>query len=887
MTLPRRGCEMRTRPRLLIALFASFVASILVWATFGSAYAFVLVVACACLFGPVAKSLGLSRRKRARVSITPPAGQQPTSPATDPAADMGDVVEERAAELPKVPEEASEQVSQELTREQPAPDAPKPDALARTTGEQLAGDIHALDAADTPQVPLMLADAQIQVEEDVQDAGDAEEPEGHDGPSFRWEELEHRLVGSLRLMGELRHIVEDIEGSDRPRCDAERHFAAGVRDTGVLEDEELPNRLILVELTRSGMLYIQGINAPMPYGSYLGLLSLEAHLNAMHLAARYYDDLSLVSTADLSRFATRLMRAVLDQAPVVDCADWSFLAMPWHTPFGRAEHGEWSTRHALSESLEGLALPWRLKAEFRANVQQGDIAIEFQATPGMAMAKHACLSEVGMVSTTRQMRAREASRYAALIGLLLVACSFDASKRIRRVWVQAIEDDPLHHRCLFSARIDRRTFSQLNLNSIGDPIATLASLGASMAEESGVLTGCRQLFHLGEATFCPPHRHDLLRLSERLLPASCALSLGARRVLDLSISEELPRELAADDICRNTHGTSAAASVRAILDVRDKTSDLTVWDAAERCARRIVDGTLPTDDLEALRKEMVEGDPISKALERAQMLIMRGDIPEAVDMLERELSSLDRDGYFRDTDAVAYRSFDSYAERVLYNRQTAADARTVALVPDAYLIAHVTLASLLIAGGSEDGHALERALAHSGRVLDMAPLNAPAHLLHATCLHMAGDTPQAQATLRAYLRHAFHPQGIGLAYLRLAEAAASEGDVECAYACYQMCLQAMPALMPQVFAEARALQEQGVIFPDDLNVREILSILERSDIPVAPTQMTYMALLDGACASVDAEVFPVARDLMAVIEVLTGDDVIHTIRESLEREPDA
>ena len=172
-------------------------------------------------------------------------------------------------------------------------------------------------------------------------------------------------------------------------------------------------------------------------------------------------------------------------------------------------------------------------------------------------------------------------------------------------------------------------------------------------------------------------------------------------------------------------------------------------------------------------------------------------------------------------------------------------------------------------------------------MLHLAPFSAPAHILHATCLYLAGDATQAQDTLRVYLEHAFHPQGIGLAYLRLAEAAAAEGDADRAYACYQMCLQTMPALMPVVFSEARALQEHGVVFPDDLEVNDILSILERAQIPVAPTQMTYTSLIEGACASIDAEVFPVARELMGILEALTGDDVIHTIRKSLEREPDA
>jgi hypothetical protein len=67
----------------------------------------------------------------------------------------------------------------------------------------------------------------------------------------------------------------------------------------------------------------------------------------------------------------------------------------------------------------------------------------------------------------------------------------------------------------------------------------------------------------------------------------------------------------------------------------------------------------------------------------------------------------------------------------------------------------------------------------------------------------------------------------------------------------------------------------------------VIGVLNKNGIPLAPTARTSYLLYDGATASVDAEVFPVARELMQVMESLTGDDVIRGIRKSLEREPDA
>jgi hypothetical protein len=173
------------------------------------------------------------------------------------------------------------------------------------------------------------------------------------------------------------------------------------------------------------------------------------------------------------------------------------------------------------------------------------------------------------------------------------------------------------------------------------------------------------------------------------------------------------------------------------------------------------------------------------------------------------------------------------------------------------------------------------------RALDVAPLNTPATMLLSTVLDAAGDSDASSEVLSSYLVHAFHPQGIGYAYLKLAETAAEQGDERLAYSCYQMCLRSMPAFAPIVFAQSQALAEQGLIFPDDMGAREVQECLEAAGIPLAPTQHTFYSLFDGAIAATDAEVFPVARDMMTFIEALTGDDVMHAVRESLEREPDA
>jgi hypothetical protein len=54
-------------------------------------------------------------------------------------------------------------------------------------------------------------------------------------------------------------------------------------------------------------------------------------------------------------------------------------------------------------------------------------------------------------------------------------------------------------------------------------------------------------------------------------------------------------------------------------------------------------------------------------------LFMAGEPSTASRLIEDALAPLDRQGLYRDSESVAYRSFDNFTERVLYNRMSADD----------------------------------------------------------------------------------------------------------------------------------------------------------------------------------------------------------------------
>ena len=272
---------------------------------------------------------------------------------------------------------------------------------------------------------------------------------------------------------------------------------------------------------------------------------------------------------------------------------------------------------------------------------------------------------------------------------------------------------------------------------------------------------------------------------------------------------------------------------------------------------------------------------------KAQSLMAQQHPHEALSVINRIVGPLERNGTYCDTRAVAYRSFDSFTERVVYNRINANDTRSVVLVPEAYLMSHLVASAILISLPNDDGGDVQLAIAHARRALEIAPLNGTVNLGMAACLEEAGDTSGAAEQLKEYLQVAYHPQGMALAYFRLASLEWRRGAQRASLACYQQAVRLFPPLLPFAMSEYQILcdgQDESSV--ELLDEEQIEKALGKENIPIAPTPQTSYILYDGAAASVDAEVFPVARELLNVLEALWGDDVIRGIRASLEREPD-
>lgn len=720
--------------------------------------------------------------------------------------------------------------------------------------------------------------------------------------AFDMEAFERELTESDDPIEYLKQVVGDIRtreaasGSrdgtqDETPTEFERYLARKLVEAGLLRPSDDLPALGVVMPHRSDTFYIRVLARSISLGSAIRVLRLESALNAALFGYRHFaDEAATVTVEELYRFEQALAGSICAQV------EGSSLGLPLE---GDEPDGEWAVRHALSAAIESVQLPHRLTAQFRTNVAGGDVALQIDLTHSYLFPTSAYVDGLGVVSTTGDMRRIAASLYALRLGILLAACAFRSSSRIRRVWVAGVIDAPTSHKCYYTVRFERERFSRIDLSHVDDPVAVYLDAGANLhlmgpqdgsftydgyyVHDHAILLPVEQDFSLEDERFCPKSRYDSVALSPRPLTGSQARALGTSRVSGLAISEDDERDRVADDIALNLT-SSTEKNVRTIMSVAADDPDLTVRDAAERTISKLISGQLPEDPF-AVREEFANGDALTQAVLRARRDMEAHDLEAASERLEAALAPIDAARTYADTPAIAYRDFSTYVERAIYNHvaQDEGDGRTVLLVPDAYLEAHVMLCFAILGSQGDPQKALE----HARRAQEVAPLDMRTNLNLVACLELTGDLDEAARRCRDELRYAHDPQGIAFGYYRMAGLEWTAGEHESAQACYQRCIQIVPQAAPFVMMELASLTGGDASqIADAMDEDRIEELLEGRDIPVAPTQQVQDILRKGAEASLDAEVFPVAKSFANLLGALSGDDVLLGVVRSLEDVPD-
>ena len=545
---------------------------------------------------------------------------------------------------------------------------------------------------------------------------------------------------------------------------------------------------------------------------------------------------------------------------------------------GYGDRGEWEVRRAVALGIQSLRLPYRLECRFRLNLEAGVAALSFDTVEPDVIAPREWCVDGGTRRTTRARRELRASRLACREAMVLAAMALSTSPRLDEAWVQATDGDG---RRLISWRATRAAVAALDLESPGErPEDELAALGASIDACDGRLYPVTPQFSMADPLLCPSWRSDEPETSLRPLAAEAARALGASAMSDLAIRGTARREAAADQVCSALDGT-CSHDVATVLEATAHDGDQEVRAAGRRVVRALIDGTLDGGDPEAVRDALLADGDLGRAVGDAFSLLAspEGRDPVRVERCARELERLlaaeeDAEPY-RNGAGHVWRFFNTYAERGLHNRLSGADGREVRLVPAPYYHAHGALASLSMRLGRAD-----RALSFALRAQELDPMDVNARLRAARCYELLGDAPMAEATVRELLSLAHDPDSICAAYLRLGGALRQEGELRLADASLRHAVAVGGVCAPAAVRALGDLQAQGGYEPTPAGA--VADELEGAGIPLAPVARVGEVLVDGAKAAVDAGIFPVARDLTALVGILTNDESLLTVALSME-----
>lgn len=768
----------------------------------------------------------------------------------------------------------------------------------------------------------------------------ARRPSGEVAPApelLDMDELAHTLLHAADAIAELKHLVGNIRTKEAHATDGEgtaadavsSYLARGLDEAGLFAaDADLPD-VTVIRPSRSKTFYLRVDEAQVAWPDMVRVLAIEGALNRTlfaweHLSAEAEDAEAALDaqalalkapedeqaddtdsaaipagTADTAIPAeTEALASTPDDAgdtpsagtpTIEDCYRFnqalvsSIAAQVGTDPIPHASMsdvmGEWGVRQSISAGIETFRLPLRLVVNFRVNLMGGDAAIVTKFVPAGAQPASVWSEELGrIVPASHQMREMEATSYALRCVLLLASHAFRCSRRLCHVSVAVVLDTPTRHACLLTGDVARRALRELDLARSFDAVDTCRQLGLTFKLRDGALTEVEQGFSLDDERFCPSTRYATVDLSSRLLPRFEANLLGATRVSDLAINENAHRSEVARELFRELT-PSTEKNVREILGLTSRDSDPSVVDAGRRTARALIDGSLSDDDAYGMEDEFVDGDELTRSCQRASQLLERNRAHEAVGVLTDALAPIDALDTYTDTDTVVWREFTSYVARTLYNRLLAKPGVTVRLVPDAYFGAQLLMATALMLDGKT-----EAALGFARRAQDLNPLDMSGTLRATRCLEILGRQDEAARELRHYLVYAFDPQGIGTCYYRLAFMEWHLGNLDVADACYQKAVVSRASCSGAAMLELQTMRAMTVT--KGVEPKQVEKVLEEADVPLAPTEKVVGVLVEAAQAATDAEVFPVARSFATLLGALSGDDVMHGVVNSLEREPD-
>ena len=221
------------------------------------------------------------------------------------------------------------------------------------------------------------------------------------------------------------------------------------------------------------------------------------------------------------------------------------------------------------------------------------------------------------------------------------------------------------------------------------------------------------------------------------------------------------------------------------------------------------------------------------------------------------------------------RYFNTYAERIIYNRLLSSGGEYTVLLPNALFSAHVTLEEMISKQGGMG--ALEQA---NWQVLH-APATPLSHLNQYKELSRLRDWEAAEAAARNMLEVSVEGKHIAMSYRNLGYCFWMEGQIPLASACYRLACAidtSEDAIRTESWVLERVARSSHILLPDP---EEVLALLKGRSIPVYPDLPGVQIAKSAAEALVDLGLFVPAEGVLKSLSTLPDSSLLSHIAFSL------
>lgn len=408
-------------------------------------------------------------------------------------------------------------------------------------------------------------------------------------------------------------------------------------------------------------------------------------------------------------------------------------------------------------------------------------------------------------------------------------------------------------RNLVTVTFTREAFERrLRADGLEHPEDTYRMFDAVMdVDGEGGLKPISADFDLHDSRFSPVGSQEEPELADRLFQQATARVLGAANSVGLSIQREDLLQYGVNEchaIARHDEMDSVSKAQHA-MQLIESICDPELTALAPQITSALIDGSDTPDFNFSL------ADNLDKERLRARDMLFSGQVDQALETAEAAVRQMDQ--RFAANPGVP-RYFNSYAERVVYNRLFATmDERTV-LIPDNLFYAHMELADVL---GQLKG--AKASIDHLNAMVAYAPAYPLSHLKLAIQLARLEDWDSARAACLNALRVALDRDDAAFAYYRFAYAEWMLDRFDTAVAAYIMSDHIAPGAIGSLESELQELvaraDSQCIRVPE--NVDEAARVLASHDLPVWPHIEVADIVRDAARVCVDEGMFVPARTL--------------------------